>query len=415
MNSSAGRLIPLLFLSSALAIAQTTGGGGTTTGGGTTGGGSTGGGRGTPTGTSGTTGGTRGRTIPPLQEQDQQRPIMLNGRVVYDDGTPPNDRVSIERVCNGKARREAYTDSRGYFSFTIDDRQPMMMMQDASVGAEGLDPALRPGGMQTSLIAPDPSGGRNLNGCELRAVLAGSTSNSIQLTGRRAFDDPNVGTLVLRRMNKVGGSTVSLTSLQAPGNARKAFERGKKELEKQKVDEAKADFVKAVEIFPAYAEAWAELSDIYLKASDFDNAKMASEKAVAADSRFVRPYFTLIVLAAGKEDWKGAVQMSDKLLSLDSYNYPAGYYYNALANYRLHNLDKAEASLKAAKRLDPNMKLPKIGLLMGTIMIDRNDFAGAVTELRAFLDHVPEGADAQFARNALTFAQNHLASAATPK
>ena len=415
MTSSTSRLIPLLFLSSALAIAQTSSGGGTT-GGGTTGGGSTGGGtRGTPTTTGSTTGTTRGRTIPPVQDQDAQRPIMLTGRVVYDDGTPPNDRVSIERVCNGKARREAYTDSRGYFSITIDDRQPTMMMQDASVGAEGLDASMRPGGMTSSMIAPDPSGTRNLNGCELRAVLAGSTSNSIQLTGRRAFDDPNVGTLVLRRMNRVGGSTVSLTSLQAPGNARKAFEHGKKELEKQKVDEAKAEFQKAVELYPAYAEAWAELSDIYLKASDFENARMTSEKALAADSHYVRPYFTLIVLAAGKEDWKGAVQMSDKLLALDSYNYPAGYYYNALAHYRLHNLDKAEASLKAAKKLDPNMKLPKIGLLMGTIMIDRSDFAGAVQELRTFLDHVPEGADAQFARNALTFAQNHLASAATPK
>jgi tetratricopeptide (TPR) repeat protein len=414
MTSSTSRLIPLLFLSSALALAQTTGGG--TTGGGTTGGGSTGGaGRGPSTTTGGTTGTTRGRTIPPIQDQDQQRPIMLNGRVVYDDGTPPSDRVSIERVCNGKARREAYTDSRGYFSITIDDRQPMMMMQDASVGSEGLDPSMRPGGMTSSMIAPDPSGSRNLNGCELRAVLAGSTSNSIQLTGHRAFDDPNVGTLVLRRMTKPGGSTVSLTSLQAPGTARKAFERGKKDEEKQKIDEAKAEFTKAVELYPAYAEAWAELSDIYLKESDFDNARMTSEKALAADSHFVRPYFTLIVLAAGKEDWAGAVKMSDKLLALDSYNYPAGYYYNALANYRLHNLDKAEASLKAARKLDPNVKLPKIGLLMGTILIDRNDFAGAVQELRAFLDHVPEGTDAQYARNALTFAQNRLASAAAPK
>src|SRR4051812_39547320 len=123
MTSSARRIAFALLLSSTVAMAQTTGGG--TTGG--TGSSGTGaGGRGSSTGTVGT---PRGRNIPPVQEQEQQRPIILAGRVVMDDGTPPNDRVSIERICNGKARREAYSDSRGYFTVTIDDRQPSMMMQ----------------------------------------------------------------------------------------------------------------------------------------------------------------------------------------------------------------------------------------------------------------------------------------------
>ena len=343
------------------------------------------------------------------------RPITLSGRVVMDDGNPPPERVSIERVCNGKARREAYTDSKGYFSFTIDDRQPQMMMQDASVGSEGLDPLSRPSSMGSSLGggfgSSDPSGSRNLTGCELRASFAGATSDTLQLTGRRAFDDPNVGTIVLRRMMKVGGSTISLTSLQAPGNAKKAFEHGKKALQKGNEEEAKAEFTKAVEAFPAYAEAWAELSDLYMKSQETDKARDAAEHAVSSDSRFVRPYFTLIVLAAGKEDWARAAELSDKLLSLDSYNYPAGYYYNALANYRLHKLDKADAAVKAARRLDPANKLPKIGLLMATIMMDRSDFAGAVQEFRSFLDRSPaEGADAQYARSALNAAQSKLAS-----
>jgi hypothetical protein len=43
--------------------------------------------------------------------------------------------------------------------------------------------------------------------------------------------------------------------------------------------------------------------------------------------------------------------------------------------------------------------------------MDRSDFAGAVQEFRTFLDRAPaEGADAQYARNALNIAQNKLAS-----
>src|SRR3569832_2201012 len=103
-----------------------------------------------------------------------------------------------------------------------------MMMQEASVCAEGLVPMPRSGlgSMGGGFGSTDMGGTRNLTGCELRAAYPGATSESLQLTGRRAFDDPNVGTIVLRRMAKTGGSTVSLTSLQAPGNAKKAFEHG---------------------------------------------------------------------------------------------------------------------------------------------------------------------------------------------
>jgi tetratricopeptide (TPR) repeat protein len=413
MTFSTSRVVVLLVLSSTLAFAQTGGTGST---------GSSGGGTKTPTTTTTTTTGTitPGRkNIPPIQDQDLQRPINLTGRAVMDDGTLPADRVSIERVCNGKSRREAYTDSKGYFSITIDDRQSMMMLQDASVGSDALDPMMRPGGTSgvsgNSSFGGDSFSGRNLNGCELKAVSAGATSSTIQLSGHRAFDDPNVGTLVLRRLTKVGGSTVSMTSLQAPSNAKKAYDHGRKALEKQNVEEAKSEFTKAVELYPNYAEAWAELSDLCLKARDFDNARTSSQKAIAADPRFVRPYFTLIVLAAGKEDWGSAADYSDKLVALDPYNYPAGYYYNALAYYKMHNLDKADASVRAARKLDPNSRLPKVSLLMATIMMDRNDFAGAVHEYQAFLDHAPEGAEAQYARNALTMAQNKLASAVAPK
>jgi tetratricopeptide (TPR) repeat protein len=268
------------------------------------------------------------------------------------------------------------------------------------------------GGILNSNMPSDPTGSRGLTGCELRAALPGASTETIQLTGRRAFDDPNVGTIVLRRLVKTGGSTISLTTLQAPDKAKKAYDHGKKAVEKGNMDEAKASFAKAVEIYPNYAEAWAELSDLSMKVKNFEEARAASQHALDADPRFVRPYFTLIILTAAEENWDKTLEISNKLLALDPYNYPAAYYYNALANYRLHKLDKADASVRAAKRLDNKNRLPKIGLLLATIMMDRNDFAGAVEEFRSFLDRSPsDEADAQYARNALTMAQTKLSSA----
>jgi len=413
MISSTHRVVALLvLLSSTLAAAQAGSGGTGSTG-------STGSGGKTRLPVTGSTTTPGSRKIPQVQDQELQRPIILTGRVVMDDGTPPTERVSIDRVCGGRTLREAYTDSKGYFSITIDNSRPMMVIQDASVGSDALDPMSRSSSMGSGSGGPslssDFSGSRSLAGCELKAELAGATSNSIQLTGRRAFDDPNVGVLVLRRLAKVVGSTVSVTSLQAPSGAKKSYDRGRKALENQKAEEAKGEFTKAVEQYPNYAEAWAELSDRYMKAQDFDRARAASEKALAADPRFVRPYFTLIVIAAGNEDWQSTASFSDKLVALDAYSYPAGYYYNALANYKLHNLDKADASVRAARRLDPKSRLPKVSLLMATIMMEHSDFAGAVLEYKTYLDHAPDGAEAQFARSALTMAQNKLASSAAPK
>src|SRR5947208_3179859 len=81
---------------------------------------------------------TPGRTPSPNDQinrfpEQQARPIFLSGKVMLDDGMPPADSVVIERVCNGNPRAEAYTDSKGRFSFQLGQNQGMM--QDASMSS----------------------------------------------------------------------------------------------------------------------------------------------------------------------------------------------------------------------------------------------------------------------------------------
>ena len=45
--------------------------------------------------------------------------IYLTGNVMLDDGNPPADPVTIERVCNGTPRAQAYTDRKGRFSAQV--------------------------------------------------------------------------------------------------------------------------------------------------------------------------------------------------------------------------------------------------------------------------------------------------------
>src|SRR5690348_14079173 len=44
-----------------------------------------------------------------------QRPLVLMGKVMMDDGTAPTDPVTIQLVCHGTPRSVAFTDSRGGF------------------------------------------------------------------------------------------------------------------------------------------------------------------------------------------------------------------------------------------------------------------------------------------------------------
>ena len=67
----------------------------------------------------------------------QSRPVFLSGKVVMEDGTPPPDAVTIERVCGGSVRPEGYTDSKGRFSFQLGQNQGMMA--DASMSSADTD------------------------------------------------------------------------------------------------------------------------------------------------------------------------------------------------------------------------------------------------------------------------------------
>src|SRR5438270_878992 len=62
--------------------------------------------------------------------------------------------------------------------------------------------------------------------CELRARLAGYRSQSLSLANHRPMDPPDVGTILLHRMGASEGTTVSMASLAAPKDAKKAFDKG---------------------------------------------------------------------------------------------------------------------------------------------------------------------------------------------
>jgi len=299
-------------------------------------------------------------------------PTFLTGRVVLDDGTPPPDAVAIERVCAGAVRPAGYTDSKGRFSIPFG-------------------------------LAPGPStkrgiGELELSACDLRASLAGYKSAEVSLAGRRAMDNPDVGTLILHRHAHGDGNTVSFTSLAAPKEAAKALQRGCEAAGKEKWDEARKQFEKAVQIYPKYASAWCELGRTLEELHDESGAWNAYRRAIASDERFIPPYVEVAELELKRRDWAAAIEAADHVVRLDPVDFPSVYLYRSIAQFSLRNLEGAEKSARQALDLDKDHRYPAINHMLGLLLAQRGDFSAAAAHLRAYLRLAPNALDAAEAK-----------------
>lgn len=322
--------------------------------------------------------------------------LYLTGNVMLDDGNPPPAPVTIERVCNGAPRAQGYTDQKGRFSFQIG--QTSSVMQDASEDGGSLPGANRPvtgiaGGTNSPAQSPVARDAELAN-CDLRAVLAGFRSDTVTLGGRHLLDDPNVGTILLHRLANVEGSAISLTSLAAPKEARKAYERALQNIRKDKPAEAAKELGKAVEIYPDYAAAWCELGWIQLRGEEIAQARISLARAVAADPKFISPYAALAELEAKAENWAALAEVSAKLLKLDAEDYPIAYFFNATALLHLGQLDAAEKSARIGAKLDTPHRYPKLEQVLARILARKLDYVGAAAHLRSYLSWAPDAQDA---------------------
>jgi tetratricopeptide (TPR) repeat protein len=312
------------------------------------------------------------------------QPVFVSGRVALEGGVL-SEPVAIERVCNGITRREGYTDFKGQFQLQIGQN---IGFQDASES----DPHESPG-TNLGLPVPGQSSSRqamNLQGCELRAVLAGFQSSTVRLQPNIGDSfQIEVGTIVLKRLGNVKGTAISATTLKAPKDARHAFEKGSKAFFADKLPEARKELEKAVRIYPQFAAAWSRLGDVEHREHNVQGAHDAYRKALEADPQYVNPVFGLALLAIAEKNWPDAARLTAQVNSLNAYAFPAAEFYNAAANYNLGNYQLAEESARKFKAADSQHLHPEVSLLLSNVLAQKQDFAGAAQQIRDYLLVVP--------------------------
>jgi tetratricopeptide (TPR) repeat protein len=353
-----------------------------------------------------TKGSSSGRTsTAPPSQSDSRQPIMLTGNVIIDDGSALPGPVFIERTCNGRLSRDGHSDFKGYFTISINTSSQFQFGDpEGSAETGGGSGFNMIGSVRSRLPQNSSSLTAALSGCEIRASLAGfhSSSVAIPLGELGSTVGPvNVGTIVLQRMGKEQGVTVSATSLNAPKEAKKAYDKGHRELTNNKLAEARQDLEKAVQAYPRYASAWLDLGWLHTQQNQLDQARDAFTQAQSADAMFVPAFVGLASVAVRESKWAEAAEASARAAQLDGVDFPAAFYYNSLANYRLGNLEQAEKSARKGETLGVQHAFPQLSLLLGMMLAQRGEYADAAEQLRAYLKAVPTASNADKVRQQL--------------
>lgn len=321
-------------------------------------------------------------------------PIMISGTVRMDDGSPVPSAVKIQVVCNGTARTVTLTTPNDDFVFQWNAAPPVGPTTGSAFTEIG---AVSDAGSRVDRVADDPR-----EACDLRAEAGGFKSTEINLNNRIGFDGSDVGVVFLHRVRGDESKVVSMSTLQAPKDARKNFEKGTELVHLGKLPEAAGYYEKAVAIYPRYADAWISLARVQFTMGQKDAALDSSQRAMNLDDKLVGAWQVLGYIASDRQEWKQAAHYLDEAVRLDPMDSPLPWFFSAFAHYQLQSFDEAERSIRAEIRLDPQFRIRRAQFLLALILIARQDTDGGVAVLHNYLASSPDPRDVDNAKNILT-------------
>lgn len=324
--------------------------------------------------------------------------VYFSGQVLLEGGLAPPDSVLIRRVCKGSVQGETRTDSKGRFSFKVEGGGTDTSADAAQTPARNPDLS-RPIGNSTYYSNPITTA---LRDCEVQAVLAGYWSDRVSIAIKNTLDDTRIGSIILHPVSRDQALTVSATTLAAPRNATKAYEKGLLALRERRWDAALDEFTKAVTAYPKFAAAWFELGLLRQIRNDAAGAGQAWKEALNCDPRYVKPYEGLTALAERQQNWAELEKYSHEWIQLTPEGFPIAYLYNAVANARLDKIAESEAAAREGLRLDKDRKIPRLSYVLGLILMQKHEYRDSAKFLRAYLELAPNAKDAPVVRQELT-------------
>lgn len=295
--------------------------------------------------------------------------LILQGKVVMQDGSAPPTPVGIERICSDSASTSGpLSDKKGEYLWrmTVDKMQQHV--------------------------------------CKIRAHLEGYTSSEIDISAFDSSANPKLPALVLSR-TIADPNVIVFSNENVPPKSLNAWKAAIQAIQGANMPEAIRQLQEAVKVSPKFAQGWNTLALVYRQQDKFTEARDALERSIDADPKFLPPYVTLDRLCINFKDWECASKTSDRLIKADTKKlYPEAYLHQAAARLQLRDLAGAEASAHQALAAHAN---PRTEYVLGRILEAQGDLSGAREHIAKFLELAPSAPDAEQIRT-------HLENLGTP-
>ena len=184
-------------------------------------------------------------------------------------------------------------------------------------------------------------------------------------------------------------TVISAVDLSIPGPAIKEFDAGRKLLqEKHDVPGSIGHFRKATELYSSFTQAYVMLGIAYLQDQKLKESQTALERAVQLDPKSSAGYLTLGACLNQQKDYVAAEKALLTGLGLKPES-PEGNYEVAKTYWAQHRWQEAMPHAEKAEELQP--QVPGVHVLMGNILLQKRDNAGALKEFSEYLRLDPQG------------------------
>ena len=302
----------------------------------------------------------------PNQSSMSQAIQSLSGSVTtFDNQAVADARVELEK--EGHVVADTYTNSAGNFEF--DNLASGSYQVHVTLGVNEINQDVEVFGPTTmsSLRMPKPAGG-------------------------------DIGTQ----------STVSVAQLKVPEKARDAYNKARKDIEKQKLDDARKHVEEALKAFPKFSDALALRGILKLDGNDLAGATQDLEAAVQDDQNDAMAYMALGSAYNMQGRYQDAVRVLDHGVGLSPNAWQA---YFEMGKSYLGQGDYKEAlrQLNKAEDMAPKEYAP-VHLVKAHALLGLHDYDEAVSELEAYLQRDPKGPNSDQAREVLDKARAFAAA-----
>ncbi|MCY4536172.1 MAG: tetratricopeptide repeat protein [Bryobacterales bacterium] len=246
------------------------------------------------------------------------------------------------------------------------------------------------------------TGTANLGGCELFAELPGHWSTRVRLGLVTAPARNEVGLIILSPLDNSTGRSVSVSTLAAPREAKKAYWNGLRALRKTRPDFRKAAtlFERSVEIYPEHAPAWAALGEARTALEETDRAKEAFARSIQSDPNLLQPYDAMIRIAAKDRDWEQLASLAVEYLKLAPGSSRVRFY-SAVAAWKLGDIPRTESTIKQMEEFGEMDDWPMSYILMALVQERRADFETAADHYERYIEISVDAEMSSLARRAI--------------